>query len=867
MIRGKDKYRLMVENLPDAFAYHQMIFDCEGRPVDYIFLDVNPAFETMTGLLRENVIGKKVTEVHPSIKDLDFDWINTYGRVAVSGENIRFEQYFELEDRWYEISAYSDEPGYFAVVFRNITSSKKIYETLWESETRFLDLFEKSPIGIIFVDTKGNILQINPRAFEIYGSPSKEETTERINVFQYPPLVKVAQVMKECIEKNKLVTHEEFYTSSWGKSAYLRYRMNPKYNFKGEITGVIATVEDITERKRAEERFNLLLEEQEILLNNIDTQVWYLKDIETYGIVNNARADFYCVDKSELEQKALWAISSSEDEVMTCIAGNRQVFEEKRPIKTEEWVVNGKGELRLLAITKTPKFNADGVVEYVVCSAIDMTERKQAEENLKVAHQHLEQIIEFFPDATFMIDQQSRVAFWNKAMEELMGLSKSQILGKGNYEYALPFYEERRPMLIDLVLLPESEQAILRQKYGGFRQEDNLLVGENFIPEAYGGKGAYLWGFATKIFDINGKAIGAIESIRDITEHKQTEEKLKYISLHDQLTGLYNRVFFEEEMQRLGKSRDYPITIISVDLDDLKIINDALGHHQGDEILKVCADVLQKSLRGSDILARIGGDEFTVILFRASENRGREIAHRIKANIDLYNKQHPELPLSISIGIATANNSSVTIEDTLKKADDLMYREKAQHKTGSSKIIDAFMVALAERDYITEGHALRLSAYSSAIGNRLGLSSKQLADLALLSGVHDLGKVGLPDSILFKDGPLNDAEWEIMRQHPEKGRRIAMASPSLAGIADLILKHHERWDGEGYPIGLKGADIPIECRVLAIVDAYDVMISDRPYSKAKSQEEAIEELIRCSGTQFDSEIVGVFLLVLDPEGF
>ncbi|NLI91459.1 MAG: HD-GYP domain-containing protein [Peptococcaceae bacterium] len=196
-----------------------------------------------------------------------------------------------------------------------------------------------------------------------------------------------------------------------------------------------------------------------------------------------------------------------------------------------------------------------------------------------------------------------------------------------------------------------------------------------------------------------------------------------------------------------------------------------------------------------------------------------------------------------------------------------MYHHKLFQKESSrSQIINSLMAALAERDYITQGHARRLLDKCVKVGRRKNLSPGMLTALALLSQVHDLGKVGIPDSILFKPAPLTEEEWKIMRQHPEKGYRIAVVSPDLSEIADLILKHHERWDGKGYPLGLRGEDIPVECRILSVVDSYDAMISERPYSKPKSKEEALQELIRCAGTQFDPEIVRLFTEVLEEEG-
>jgi len=343
-------------------------------------------------------------------------------------------------------------------------------------------------------------------------------------------------------------------------------------------------------------------------------------------------------------------------------------------------------------------------------------------------------------------------------------------------------------------------------------------------------------------------------------KYKKLYEESLYLSLHDALTGLYNRAFFEEEMKRIAGSREQTAGMMVCDVDGLKLINDTLGHKAGDLVLKAVATILMKSFRPDDIVARIGGDEYAVILHHNLERIFEENSRKISEKINTYNIENPTVPISLSMGFAVSRELSVDMGALFKEADNSMYREKLhRYKSSRSAIVQTLMKTLEARDVQTEGHSNRMQELVSFIANALGMPDKYIADLRLLARFHDVGKVGIPDNILLKPGRLTEEEIIVMRQHCEIGYRIARSAPDLTPIADWILKHQEWWDGNGYPLGISGEQIPLECRILTIADAYDAMTSDRPYRKAMSHEAALNELTRCAGTQFDPKLVGLFV--------
>ncbi|ACQ54886.1 diguanylate cyclase [Clostridium botulinum] len=367
-------------------------------------------------------------------------------------------------------------------------------------------------------------------------------------------------------------------------------------------------------------------------------------------------------------------------------------------------------------------------------------------------------------------------------------------------------------------------------------------------------------------------------------------EKLESLVNKDGLTDVYNHRFFHDALSKKViecEEENEALSMIFIDIDYFKHYNDLYGHQKGDQVLKTIGEILKNNTRKEDIVARYGGEEFSVLLPNTSEEEAINIAENIRKKIEYTyfegEENQPNGNLTVSMGISVYPYKAKSDMELIKSADDALYRAKFFNKNrveAYTSILDELKNDIDEehidlvtsiktlisvinaKDRYTYGHVERVVLYSRLLADKLKLSEEDKKNFIYGAYMHDIGKINISREILNKKMPLSGKEWEILKQHPVNGVEIIKPVNSLQNISDLILHHHERYDGKGYPDKLKGDNIPFLARALTVVDSFDAMTSNRPYNRRKTYEEAIEELKRCSDTQFDSYIAEKFIEVI-----
>jgi len=751
------------------------------------------------------------------------------------------------------------------LVIEDVTERKLAEMALRESEEKYRNLVQGINSVIIRLDSEGKIVFLNRFAEKVFGYKEEEVIHKKIVDTLIPQKDERGNDLAAMFE-DVLRNPERYYIQETeglrknGQRIWFQWSAKETRGQNNKVTSILIDGNDVTSLHATKEK----LERRETEYNELrKAQEALRQSEERYRLLFNSIDEGFCVvevlfDKHNkpVDYRFLKVNSAFERQTgLHEVQGKR--IRELSPSHEEYWFeIYGR-----IALTGKPErfvneakalhrwydvfaFHIGGQESRKVGILFhDINARVKADETLRRNEYELRTLVDNSPDLIFRMNRQMQYVYVNPAYERLTGISKEQFVGKANSQLGM-----------------SQQQVEFWQSEMGRAIESGHERSVEFDLTSLFGK-RYFSARLIPEFATSGLVDTVLVIARDITERKRAEEQIRYISFHDEVTGLFNRAFYEEEIRRVDTERDLPISIIMSDVNNLKLSNDVFGHDEGDKLLKTIADCIRKACRQSDIVARWGGDEFAVILPKTDYSTAEEICNRI-GQIARESKGTIVQP-SLAAGIATKENKNQNIYQIIRQAEERMYDHKLSHsKENQEMVISRLLERTRERIKDYTPHIERSNELADRFCKELELSEEQMKDLHMLIDLHDIGDAVIPQEILTKPGRLNGEEWNIMKKHAEAGFRITKTHADTARISDEVLSHSEYWDGSGYPRGLKGTEIPYLSRIFLIIDAYVVMTHPRPYARTFTQDEAIAELRRNSGKQFDPELTEAFIKVL-----
>lgn len=477
---------------------------------------------------------------------------------------------------------------------------------------------------------------------------------------------------------------------------------------------------------------------------------------------------------------------------------------------------------------------------------------RESEERYRIERELYRTTLLSIGDAVASTDTKGNIVFANRVFEQLTEHVLHEIQGvplQGIFRLVNEESEAEQECQIQYVLetgcaIAQSDQVAMVSKSGRIRSVEYTI---------------------SPVMDAGGRTQGAVLAFRDVTEKRTALKRIEYLSAHDALTGLLNRHSFTEEIKKTYTKDNLPLSLLVIDVNGLKLTNDAFGHVTGDLLIKRVAEILTRACFPQNLIFRLGGDEFIALLPNTDFNLAQDVKNRI---VQLSSSESiGNVIISVAVGCYTVDDADCDILSVMKEAESDMYREKIiSGRRMRNDTIELIVDTINTRYQQEQIHTDRVAVFCRQIGCAMNLSDFEVKALETAGSLHDIGKVIIPQEVLCKPGRLSVDEFNIVKRHSETGYQILRAVDDLAVYAEAVLYHHERWDGEGYPQGLKGEEIPLFSRIIAVADAFEAMTANRVYRKSLSIDVAVHELMLNSGKQFDPRIVEVFVGVLKETG-
>ena len=835
-------------------ALNDIVFELDK---DFMFLKVYISNESLLFTVRQMIIGSKINDIFPQeMADL---FISQMEQVRITGkkQTIMYESPLAFDNNWYRADIYYLETnlkGKYIVCIGDISEQKKLQDDLAYQIKELEGFFSVNLDLLCIADLESNFIRVNKAWEEILGYSTGDLENRSFVEFIHPEDVEATlHALSTLGRQEKVLNFVNRYRSKNGFYRYIEWRSHPAGNL------IYATGRDVTQRIEMEAKlkenearlelffqqslsgfFFMMLDEPLEWNNRIDKEktLDYIFAHQRVTKVNQAMLNQYRLKEEELlgltpndmfahdleEGRRVWRDFFDQGQLHVDTR-------EQRTDGTQMWI---EGDYICL-------YDKKGRIIGHFGNQQDVTLRKEAEKLLKASQLRYDQLAERSRSVTWEVDTKGCYTFISPVSELVFGYKPEQMIDK-MYFYDLCYDQETSNNLRVSVLEKQREITDFELK---LRNKDNGVV----------------WGLtnAFPVLDANGDTIAYKGIYIDITYLKESQDKIKYLSFHDQLTGLYNRRFFEEEIKRLDAKENYPLSLVMIDANGLKLINDTFGHKAGDLVLKKIAEILKREFRSDDVIARVGGDEFVILLPNTDSAAVEKIIERVKKAAS---KEKVEgIEVSVAYGWDTKSDPYTHIDDVFKRADTKMYSQKNSERLQiRTQSIERIIQILFNKAPLEENHAKRVSQISVNIGQELGLSEVEINKLKMSGFFHDIGKIAINEEILNKKIVDKD-DWKEYRRHSEIGYSILSSANKYVGIAEEVLYHHEYYNGEGYPEGLKGEEIPLNSRIIAIANHYDALLKGRFYKEAIEATEAIEVIKKEAGKKFDPNIVEAFLKV------
>ncbi len=839
----------LLDILPFGIGCVKLVQNSQEEADDYIVLEINSTLEALTGLRRKDVQGKRLSDLFSEAKQSGHNWERYLSSVLRSKKIQETIQWVDWFNRQLHITVIPAQGEILALVIREVADKPPVpwvvddpaAHILGKQMETALDHTHDAVSLIEYRDGEFRYLLNNATHRALTGFSDIGGCT-LVELFGEEVGGILLGYCRQCVSTGQPVTFEQKFQLVLGERVG-QTQITPVFQ-KGEVTHLLCSSKDVSELKEAQgEKEGLARRLHAMFYQHSAIMLVFDPDSGRIVDANPAACRFYGYSQAEFHSiriRDIQMLSPKElqENCRKALCGKDAFSVVPNRLKS--------GEIRLVDIYCCPFY--DGEQQLLYSIVFDATDRENYRNELIREKEILRMTLRSIGDGVVTTDNDGIITSINPLAQNITGWEQEDAIGKRFTEALLLQNEQTGEPVqspVEKVLATGSTTSLANHTVLVNRRGQLIPIADSAAP----------------IKGEDGTSSGVVMVFRDVSLEKEHSRQVSYLRYHDLLTGLYNRRYILDSLGHVDTPENLPLSVIMGDVNGLRITNDAFGHQAGDALLQQVARLLKTSCRPNDLVARWGGDDFVILLPRTTLQEAEAIIEDIKSR---YTKADESgLQISISLGCAVKEREAGNIRTVMREAEKNMYHQKLlDGKSYRNAIINTLLATLYETSMETEEHSKRMEYYCHAIGKQLGLSSKELDDLSLLAILHDIGKVGINPDIIKKPGALTPEEWAEMKKHPEIGYRIVQAAPELSNVAEFIFSHHERWDGTGYPRGLKGEEIPLICRILSVADAYDAMTNDRAYRSAMSHLQAVEELERHAGTQFDPTIFNVFIQVL-----